>query len=120
MKEYRITESEEKFADLIWNNEPLGSGELVKLCEKEMNWKKSTTYTVLKNLIAKGLFKNENSIVTSLISKEEFYSKQSVQFVEDTFGGSLPKFFTAFIGGKKISEQQAEELKKLIDQFKED
>ncbi len=120
MKDFKITESEEKFAEIIWENEPLGSGELVKLCEKEMNWKKSTTYTVLKNLIEKGLLKNENSVVTSIISKEEFYSKQSVQFVEDTFGGSLPKFFTAFIGGKKINKEQAEELKKLIDQYEEE
>ncbi len=120
MSVFRITESEEKFAELIWANEPLGSGELVKLCEREMNWKKSTTYTVLKNLIEKGLVKNENSIVTSVLKKEEFFAKQSVQFVEDTFGGSLPKFLTAFIGGKKLNKEQAEELKKLIDQYEEE
>lgn len=117
---YKLTESEEKFAELIWQNEPLSSGDLVKLCEKEMNWKKSTTYTVLKKLCEKSIFQNENAIVTSLITKDEYYSKQSVRFVEDTFGGSLPKFLTAFIGSKKISKQQAEELKKLIDEHKED
>jgi len=118
MKTYKLTESEEKFADLIWQNEPIGSGDLVKLCEKEMNWKKSTTYTVLKKLCENGLFKNENAIVSSLISKDEYYSRQSIRFVEDTFGGSLPNFLTAFIRGKKLSKQQAEELKRLIDEYK--
>lgn len=119
MKEYKLAESEEKFAELIWKNEPIGSGDLVKLSEKEMNWKKSTTYTVLKKLCEKGIFQNENAIVSSLINKDEYYAKQSVCFVEDTFGGSLPKFLTAFISGKKISKHQAEELKKLIDEHKE-
>ena len=119
MKEYKLTESEEKFAELIWQNEPIGSGDLVKLCEKEMNWKKSTTYTVLKKLCEKGIFQNENALVSSLISKDEYYANQSIRFVEDTFGGSLPKFLTSFISGKKLSEHQAEELKRLIDEHKE-
>ena len=119
MKEYKLTESEEKFAELIWQNEPIGSGDLVKLCEKEMNWKKSTTYTVLKKLGEKGIFQNENAVVSSLITKDEYYSRQSIRFVEDTFGGSLPKFLTAFISGKKLSKYQAEELKRLIDEHKE-
>ncbi|WP_326909902.1 BlaI/MecI/CopY family transcriptional regulator [Sedimentibacter sp. MB31-C6] len=119
MKVYKLTESEEKFADIIWQNEPIGSGDLVKICEKEMNWKKSTTYTVLKKLCEKGIFQNENAVVTSISTKEEYYANQSIRFVEDTFGGSLPKFLTAFIGGKKLSNHQAEELKKLIDDHKE-
>lgn len=119
MKRYKLAESEERFAELIWQNEPIGSGDLVKLSEKEMNWKKSTTYTVLKKLCEKGIFKNENAVVTSLISRDEYYARQSIWFVEDTFGGSLPKFLTAFISGKKISRQQAEELKRLIDEHKE-
>ena len=119
MKRYKLAESEERFAELIWQNEPIGSGDLVKLSEKEMNWKKSTTYTVLKKLCEKGIFKNENAVVTSLISRDEYYAKQSIWFVEDTFGGSLPKFLTAFISGKKISRQQAEELKRLIDEHKD-
>jgi len=117
--EYKLSESEERFAELIWQNEPIGSGELVKLCEKEMNWKKSTTYTVLKKLCEKGIFRNENAVVSSLITKDEYYSMQSISFVEETFGGSLPKFLAAFIGGRKLSSQQAEELKKLIDEHKE-
>ncbi|HOM03318.1 MAG TPA: BlaI/MecI/CopY family transcriptional regulator [Acetivibrio sp.] len=120
MKEYKLAESEKKFAELIWQNEPIGSGELVKLCEKEMNWKKSTTYTVLKKLCEKGIFQNKDAVVTSLITKDEYYAKQSVHFVEDIFGGSLPKFLTAFVSGKKISKQQAEELKRLIDEHKEE
>jgi predicted transcriptional regulator len=119
MNDYKLAQSEAKFADLIWRYEPIGSGELVKLCEKEMDWKKSTTYTVLKKLCDKGIFQNENAIVFSLIKKDEFYAGQSRRFVEDTFGGSLPKFLTAFIGGKKLNDRQAEELKKLIDEHKE-
>lgn len=113
---YKLTESEEKFAELIWTNEPIGSGDLVKICEKEMNWKKSTTYTVLKKLCENGIFQNENAIVTSQISRDEYFAQQSVRFVEDTFGGSLPKFLTAFISSKKLNKDQVDELKKLIDQ----
>ena len=119
MKEYKLTESEEKFAVLIWQHEPIGSGDLVKLCEKELNWKKSTTYTVLKKLCNKGIFQNVNAVVSSLITKDEYYAKQSVRFVEDTFGGSLPKFLAAFIGGRNLSKRQVEELKRLIDDHKE-
>ena len=119
MKYYKLAETEEKFAELIWQNEPIGSGDLVKLSEKEMNWKKSTTYTVLKKLCEKGIFRNENAVVSSQISKDVYYAKQSIRFVEDTFGGSLPKFLTSFISGKKLNHHQAEELKRLIDEHKE-
>jgi len=120
MKTYKLAESEKKFAELIWQNEPIGSGDLVKLCEKEMKWKKSTTYTVLKKLCDKGIFKNEDAIVSSLITKDDYYARQSIRFVEDNFGGSLPKFLTAFIGGRKLSKRQAEELKRLIDEHREE
>jgi predicted transcriptional regulator len=119
MNEYKLARGEAKFADLIWSHEPITSMELVKLCEKEMDWKKSTTYTVLKKLCDKGIFQNDNTLVSSLIKKDEFYARQSRSFVEDTFGGSLPKFITAFIGGGKLSAKLVEELKKLIDQHKE-
>lgn len=119
MNESRLTESEEQFAEIIWQNEPIGSGELVKLCEKKMAWKKSTTYTVLKKLCEKGIFQNEDAVVSSRMTKDEYYAKQSVRFVENTFGGSLPKFLTAFIGNKRLSKRQAEELKKLIDEHEE-
>ncbi len=120
MKEYKLSQSEIKFADLVWLHEPISSGELVKLCEKELNWKKSTTYTVLKNLCEKGIFQNQNTVVTSLIKKDEFSGRQSRRFVEDTFEGSLPKFLTAFIGGRKLNDRQAEELKRLIDEHREE
>ncbi len=93
------------------------SPELVKLCEKEFDWKKSTTYTVLKKLCDRGIFQNENAVVTSLISREEFYGYKSRQFVEDSFEGSIPKFLAAFMGGKKLTRQQAEEIKQLIDGY---
>lgn len=117
--DYKLTESEEKFAELIWRNEPIASGDLVKLSEKDMNWKKSTTYTVLKKLCEKGIFRNENAMVSSVINKEQYCARQSVRFVEDTFGGSLPGFLSAFIGAKKLSKHQAEDLKKLIDEYRE-
>ncbi|MBO4783326.1 MAG: BlaI/MecI/CopY family transcriptional regulator [Lachnospiraceae bacterium] len=109
---------QERFADLVWANEPVASGELVKICEKELEWKKSTTYTVLRKLCEKGLFQNEDGIVTSLISKEEFYSAKSKQIVEDSYSGSLPAFVAAFISNKKLTAKEADEIQKMIDKFK--
>ncbi len=117
MKEYRLAETEARFAELIWQREPISSPELVRLCEKEFKWKKSTTYTVLKKLCDRGIFRNEKAVVTSLISREEFFSYKSRKFVEDSFGGSIPRFLAAFMGGKKLTAQEAEEIKKLIDDF---
>jgi len=113
--EYRLGVIESKFADIIWNNEPLGSGELVKLAQNELEWKKSTTYTVLRKLCSRGIFRNVNGTVTSCISKEEFYAKQSKQYVEEEFGGSLPAFLAAFTSGKKLSKNEADEIRKMID-----
>ena len=118
MNIYKLADVEAKFADIIWNNEPITSPELVKVCENELNWKKSTTYTVLKKLVEKGIFQNEKSIVTSKLTREEFYGLQSQKYVEETFG-SLPKFLTAFFNGRKISSKEAEELRNYIDRFKE-
>ena len=109
---------QERFADLVWANEPVASGELVKICEKELEWKKSTTYTVLRKLCEKGLFKNEDGTVTSLISKDEFYSAKSKQIVEDSYSGSLPAFVAAFISNKKLTAKEADEIQKMIDEFK--
>lgn len=103
---------------VIWDNEPLTSGKLVELCASELGWKKSTTYTTLKKLCEKGFAKNENTVVTSLVNKEDVVAYASDHFVNQTFGGSLPQFLVAFLGGKKISEEEAEELKKLIDEHK--
>ena len=109
---------EARFADLIWGNEPISSGELVKLCQRELTWKKPTTYTVLRRLCERGLFQNENSVVTSCISREEFYARQSEKFVEETFDGSLPAFLAAFGSRKKLSEGEIDELQHLIDQMR--
>lgn len=119
MEDYKLGLVEAKFADIIWQNEPLSSGTLVKLCEKELEWKKSTTYTVLKKLCEKGIFKNENSIVSSVISKEEFYSIQSENFVNETFDGSLPAFIAAFANRKKISPEEIKEIRRMIDAYEE-
>ena len=118
MIEYRLGEVEMKFAEIIWSNEPLPSGELAKLCEKELNWKKSTTYTILKRVCERGLFRNDGGVVTSVVSKQEFLTKQSTQFVEDTFAGSLPGFIAAFTAGRRLSDSEIEELKKIIDESK--
>jgi BlaI family penicillinase repressor len=120
LKQYKLAELEAKFTDLVWQNEPINSGDLVKLCTKELNWKKSTTYTVLRKLCQRGILQNKNAVVTSIINKDEFYSIQSQQFVEDTFGGSLPKFLAAFISSRKLSEKEVNQLKKLIDEHEED
>lgn len=119
MAEYRLAEAEAKFADIIWDREPILSKELIKLSEEQLAWKSTTSYTVLRRLCDRGIFQNIDSTVTSKISRKEFYSFKSQQFVEDTFGGSLPKFLTAFIGGKKLNEKQITEIKELIDQFEE-
>jgi len=111
----RLGAIESRFADLIWENEPLSSRDLVQLCEKELGWKPTTTYTVLKKLCKRGLFQNQSSVVTSLISREEFYAVQSEAFVEEAFSGSLPAFLAAFTSRKKLTEAEAAELKQMID-----
>lgn len=118
MTDARLGAIETRFADLIWENEPISSGELVKICEKELNWKKSTTYTILRRLCERDIFQNNNGTVTSLISKSDFYAMQSERFVEETFEGSLPKFLTAFATRKKLSEKEIEELQRFIDERK--
>ena len=106
---------ESKFADLVWANAPLGSGELVKLCEKELSWKKPTTYTVLRKLCERGIFQNVSGVVSQVLSREEFYARQSEEFVDETFGGSLPSFVAAFTQRKKLSPEEAAEIRKLIE-----
>lgn len=113
--EMKLGVIETQFAELIWAREPIASGELVKLCEKELNWKKSTTYTVLKKLCERGIFQNNDGIVTSLLTKDEFNAVQSEQFVEDTFEGSLPAFLAAFTSRKTLSKDEVEEIRRLID-----
>ena len=116
MSELRMGAIESRFADMIWKNEPIPSPELVKLAERELNWKKSTTYTVLKRLCERDIFQNQGGVVTSLISRQDFYAVQSEKFVEETFSGSLPAFLAAFTTRKKLSEEEIAELQALIDQ----
>lgn len=119
MDETKLGAVESRFADIIWQNEPLTSGELVKLCEKELEWKKSTTYTVLKKLCEKGIFQNSGGTVTSLVSKQDFYAVQSEKFVDETFEGSLPAFFAAFTKRKKLSTEEISQIRRMIDSYGE-
>lgn len=115
-----LADGEYRFACIVWENEPLPSGRLVELSLKQLGWKKSTTYTVLRKLEERGVLRNENSVVTSVIPKEDILREESRAVVEGTFGGSLPSFITAFMGGRTISAQEADELKSLIDRFREE
>ena len=119
MEPMKLGAVEARFADIIWNHAPLTSGELVKLCEAELQWKKSTTYTVLKKLCAKGLFENRGGTVSPLMTREEFYGVQSTQFVEETFQGSLPAFIAAFTQRQKLSAQEVAEIRRMIDECEE-
>ena len=118
MGEMKLGAIETRFAEIIWANAPLTTNQLIKLCAEELEWKRTTTYTVLKKLCERGLFKTENSTVTALISKSEFEGMQSEQFVEETFKGSLPAFLTAFNSRKKLSDAEIDEIQKLIDRMR--
>ncbi len=119
MDDLRLGVVEARFADIVWQHEPLASGELVRLCQQELEWKKSTTYTVLRKLCDRGIFRNEDGQVTSLISRDEFYAAQSRRFVEQTFDGSLPAFLAAFTGGRALSDQEIADIQRIIDAHKE-
>lgn len=116
MQEDKLGVMETRFARLIWEREPITSGELVKLCEQELQWKKSTTYTMLRRLCQRGIFQNQDGLVSALLSEAEFQALQSERFVEETFAGSLPKFLAAFTLRKKLSEKEIAELQRLIDE----
>lgn len=118
MKDIKLGPIETRFAEIIWANEPLSTNQLTRLCAEALEWKRTTTYTVLKKLSEKGLFKTENSVVISLISKAEFEGMQSEQFVQETFHGSLPAFLAAFGSRKKLSDAEIEELQKVIDSMR--
>lgn len=118
MNEVKLGVIESKFADIIWSNEPLRPKELEVLAEAELGWKRTTTLTILKRLCERGIFQNKERIITSLISREEFYALQSEKFVNDTFEGSLPAFLAAFGSRKKLSQEEVEELKKVIDKMR--
>lgn len=118
MSDIKLGAIESRFADIIWKHEPVMTGELFKMAEKELGWKRQTSYTILKRFCDKGLFQNEGRVVSALISREEFYARQSEQFVDETFDGSLPAFLAAFGSRKKLSEKEIEELKQVIESMR--
>ena len=119
-QQMELGEVQERFAKLVWANAPIPSGELVKLCEKELNWKKPTTYTVLRKLCERGLFENDNGVVKTRISREAFYAARSEQFVDSTFNGSLPAFLTAFTARKGLSDEEADEIVRMIEAYRKE
>ena len=118
MADLKLGAIESRFAEIIWENEPLTTGQLINLCAQELQWKRTTTYTVLKKLCEKGLFRTENSVVTAIISKKEFEAMQSEQFVEENFKGSLPAFLAAFGSRKRLSDSEIDEMKMLIEKMR--
>lgn len=120
MQDMKLGAVESRFADIIWENAPISSGMLVKLCQEELSWKKPTTYTVLRKLCEKGIFENRDGTVVVRITREEFYALQTEQFVEENFQGSLPAFLAAFMGRKKLSRNEIAALQQLIDDQKKE
>ena len=114
-----IFESEYRFCEILWENEPVTSSELVRLCREKLEWKKSTTYTVIRRLSERGVIKSEDAIVTSLVSREDAQSAESTEIVEGTFSGSLPSFIAAFTRKKNLSRQEIDEIQKIIDNYKD-
>ncbi len=119
MSDYQLGAVESRFADIIWENEPISSAELTKRSQELLKWKKSTTYTVLKRLCDKGIFQNNGGTVTSLLSRQEFYARQSRRFVQESFDGSLPAFLAAFTSGKSLSTEEVAQLRRMIAEFEE-
>ncbi|HWQ77335.1 MAG TPA: BlaI/MecI/CopY family transcriptional regulator [Anaerovoracaceae bacterium] len=120
MEQLKLCESEYRFSEIVWENEPLGSGELVRLCEERLGWKKSATCTVLKKLCDRGVLRNEDAVITSIIKQEQVRLHESDQIVNRAFSDSLPQFISAFIGDNKLTKVQADKLIKLIASFKEE
>ena len=116
MEQYKLFDAEHKFVSLIWENEPVNSTELVRLCLENLGWKKSTTYTFLRKLCERGILKNEDAVVSSLVKREEVQKYESEILIEKAFNGSLPQFLTAFLDGKRLSSKEAAELKIIIEE----
>lgn len=117
MEQLKLGEMEQRFADLIWREEPVKSMELCRLCEQEFGWKKSTVFTMLKRLCERKIFINQRGLVTSLMSKEDFQSAKGQQFIQENYGGSLPQFLASFTRRNKLSEAEISEIQKLIDDY---
>ena len=116
MEKYKLFDAEYKFVNIIWDNEPINSTKLVKLCADKLGWKKSTTYTVLKKLCDRDILQNKDATVTALVKREDVQRYESRAVLEKTFDCSLPKFLTAFLSGRKLSKREAEELKRIIEE----
>lgn len=119
MEQYKLFDAEFKFMCIVWDAEPLTTRKLTEICREKLGWKRTTTYTVLRKLIDRGMLKNENSIVTSVVKREQVQKYESEAIIEKAFDGSLPKFIAAFLNDKTLSDDEAEEIKKLIDSHKE-
>ena len=117
MDDLRLCESDYRFLCVVWDHAPVASGELVKLCAEKLGWKKPTTYTVLRKLCQRGFCQNQDTIVTALVPKEQVQVYQSEHFVDRVFDGSLPQFLTAFLGGRAVSEEEAEYIRNIIDRY---
>lgn len=118
-KNLKLYDAEYRFACIVWDHEPVQSGELARITEQILGWKRTTTYTVLKKLCTRKILQNEGSIVTSLVKQREVQQYESREVMQKNFGGSLPQFITAFLGNNSLSEKEAEEIKGLIDRYKE-
>lgn len=116
----KVFESEYRFCLILWENEPVKSSELVKLCKEQLGWKPTTTYTVIKRLSERGILKNENTVVTSLVTKDEVQAAEIDEMVEKTFEGSFPAFIAAFTKHHKLSEKEIDEVQGMIDRFREE
>ena len=119
MDEYKLFDAEYRLLLIIWENEPVNSTALSKLCLEKLGWKKSTVFNMIRKLADRGFVKNENAVVTALVRREQVAKYESETVIEKNFGGSLPAFISAFLDGKKITAEEAEELKKMIDKAKE-
>ncbi len=120
METPKIFESEYRFCLILWEHEPVNSTRLVELCKQQLGWSKATTYTVIRRLGERGVLKNENALVTALISKEEAQKSRLEEMVEETFEGSMPAFIAAFSRTKKLTKQEVDQLRSLIDSYQED
>ena len=118
MEAIELGAAQERFADIVWDNEPVPSGGLVKICEKELSWNKSTTYTVLRMLCQNGLFKNEHYTVTAQVSRDEYYAMKSAKVVNESYKGSLPSFIAAFTSKREMTSEEVDEIQKMIDAFR--
>jgi len=117
MHKIRLGSVESRFADIVWQNAPLTTKELVSICNAELEWARTTTYTVLKKLCERGIFKTENGVVTVILTRDEFYAVRSEQFVNDSFGGSLPAFIAAFTSRRKPTAKELAEIRKMLDSY---